>query len=388
MPAATKVIIAGGGIGGLSTALACVRRGLEPTVLEQRDSIGGGGSGFSIWAYAVKALLDNGVSEDAIAAAGSPYVATDIYNGKGEHMATMPIEEISQEFGASSFDMDRIALMHAMADALPDGVVRTGSRVTGIEQESDGAVAVLEDGTRVDGDVVVVAEGIHARHREQVAGPAELGYSGFTGSGGIVDTAPEGAEPGHHTEIWSKGAKGGLATVQSGGARWYIVHQCEPGTTPEKDELVAEAHRWYEPLARAIEATPAEEIQSHEAWDLGPLPTWHDGRTILIGDAAHATTPYAAMGACMAIVDGDVLAEVIAASETVEEAFTAMEERRKKATEATVAGARKTASWAMMDSALGAWIRDLEMKHLPDKKAREIAAEMAGGGVSEGGLAS
>ena len=386
MPAAQRIVIAGGGIGGLSTALACKRRGLDPVVLEQHDEIGGGGSGFSIWSYAIKTLLENGVSQEAIDSSGSPYRAMDIYNAKGRHMTTIPIEEISKEFGASSYDMDRRKLITTMAAALPDGVVRTGGRVVEVQQDEDGATALLESGEKVDGDVAVVAEGIHAALREQVAGPAELSYSGFTGLGGIIADAPEGAEPGHHVEIWSRGAKGGLATVESGGARWYVVHRCEAGEVPSKDEVISEAQGWYPRLAAAIEATPEDEIQSHEAWDLGPLPRWHDGRTILIGDAAHATTPYAAMGACMSIVDGDVLAELLVEEDDVESAFTAMEERRKSATEATVAGARKSASWAMMDSALGAFLRDMAMKHLPDDKARAIGEEMVAGGVFDKGV--
>jgi 2-polyprenyl-6-methoxyphenol hydroxylase-like FAD-dependent oxidoreductase len=232
----------------------------------------------------------------------------------------------------------------------------------------------------------VVAEGIHAALREQVAGPAELSYSGYTSVGGIIELAPHDAVAGHHAEIWSRGAKGGLATVQGGGARWYMVHRCEPGTVPSKDELLAEARGWYEPLAEAIEATPAEEIQTHEAWDLGPLPRWHQGRIVMIGDAAHATTPLAAMGACMSIVDGDVLAEVLAEGESVEDAFAEFERRRKHATEETVKGARKSASWAMMDSALGSWLRNEAMKHLPADKARAIAEEMVTGGVTEEGI--
>ena len=230
-----------------------------------------------------------------------------------------------------------------------------------------------------------MAEGIHAALRERIAGPAELSYSGFSGTGGILAEAPEGTKPGHHAEIWARGAKGGLATVETGGARWYLVHRCEAGQVPPKDKLVEEARGWFEPLAQAIESTPDEAIQTHEAWDLPPLETWHDGRIVLIGDAAHATTPYAAMGACMSIKDGDVLAELLAEKDSVEDAFEAFEAARKASTEATVAGARKSASWAMMDSALGSWLRNEMMEHLPEKKAEAIGEEMVLGGVSDKG---
>lgn len=381
-----RIVIAGGGVSGLSVALAAIRRGLDPVVLEQYESIGGGGTGFSIWSYAIRALLDNGVSQEAIDRAGSPYLSTDVYNAKGKLMATLEIDELSREHGAPSYDMDRRRLLAEMAGALPDGVVQTGRRVTEFEDDGERVVAKLDDGGEVEGDVLVVAEGIHAALRERIAGPAELSYSGYMSVGGIIDTAPEGAKPGHHVEIWSRGAKGGIATVQGGGARWYVVHRCEAGTVPSKEEVLAEAHKWYEPLAAAIEATPAEAIQSHEAWDLGPLPTWHKGRAILIGDAAHATTPLAAMGACMSIKDGDVLAEVLAENDSVEAAFVAMEERRKHTTEETVKGARKSASWAMVESPLGAWLRNEAMKHLPDDKARAIAEEMVTGEVGEKGI--
>jgi 2-polyprenyl-6-methoxyphenol hydroxylase-like FAD-dependent oxidoreductase len=386
MPAAQKIVIAGGGVSGMAMALAAVRRGLEPVVLEQHDEVGGGGSGFSIWSYAIRALLDNGVSQEAIDEAGSVYVASDIHNAKGELLTSLPIEELSQKHGASSYDMDRRKLIQVMAAALPEGVVRTGSKVVEVEQDADSATVLLGSGERVTGDVVVVAEGIHAALREQIAGPAQLSYSGYTGTGGIIPEAPHDAEPGHHAEVWARGAKGGLATVQGGGARWYMVHRCEAGAVPRKEEMVEEARGWYEPLAQAIEATPEDEIQTHEAWDLPPLERWYDGRVIMIGDAAHATTPLAAMGACMSIKDGDVLGRLLAEKDTVEEAFEAMEEERKAATEATVAGARKSASWAMMDSALGAWFRNELMKHMPAEKAQEIGEEMVTGGVTDKGI--
>ena len=131
MPAAQQIVIAGGGVSGISLALAAVKRGLEPTVLEQYDEIGGGGSGFSIWSYAIKCLLDNGVSQEAIDSAGSPYVATDIYNSKGELMATIPVGELSEKHGAQSYDMDRRKMISVMAEALPEGVIRTGCKVVG-----------------------------------------------------------------------------------------------------------------------------------------------------------------------------------------------------------------------------------------------------------------
>jgi len=385
MPAARKIVIAGGGVSGISLALAAVKRGLEPVVLERYDDIGGGGSGFSIWSYAIRCLLDNGVSQEAIDACGSPYVATDIYNSKGKLMATIPVGELSEKHGAQSYDMDRRKLVTTMAGALPGGVVRTGCNVVEVDQDSDGATVLLESGERVGGDVVVVAEGIHAALRAEIGGPGDLSYSGFTGTGGIIPTAPEGAKPGHHAEIWARGAKGGLATVESGGARWYLVHRCEAGEVPKKEALVEEARGYFEPLAAAIESTPEDEIQTHEAWDLPPLERWHAGRAVLIGDAAHATTPYAAMGACMAIKDGDVLARLLAESESVEEAFAGFESERKAQTESTVAGARKSASWAMMDSALGAWFRNELMEHLPEEKANAIGEEMVVGGVSDKG---
>ena len=311
------------------------------------------------------------MSQEAIDSAGSPYVATDIYNAKGELMATIPVGELSEKHGAQSYDMDRRKMISVMAEALPDGVIRTGCKVVDVEQDDGGATALLASGERVSGDVVVVAEGIHAELRERIAGP---GGALLLGLQRQRRDPRRGSRRGRSPAITPRS---GPAAQRAGSRRWRRAARAGTWSTAarrarsrRRTQLVEEARGWFEPLAKAIESTPEEAIQTHEAWDLPPLETWHDGRIVLIGDAAHATTPYAAMGACMAIKDGDVLAGLLAEKDSVDDAFEAFEAARKASTEGTVAGARKAASWAMMDSALGSWLRNEMMEHLPEKKAR------------------
>lgn len=374
-----KAVIAGGGVGGLTVALALQRRGIEVEVHERYPHLQSRSTGFTIWSYAIRELLDLGVDPELLASHGSAIEATDIHSRGGRLIESLPVGKVSRELGAPTYDIQRRGLQESLLAALEGDVVRFGSEVVGVEQDGESATVRLAGGASARGDVVIGADGVHSVLRAAVAGERELRYSGFSGWSAVVPFTHELLPPRHHVEIWEKGSKGGVADVGDGQARWYAMQRCPAGQTAiDKDEILRHVAGWYGVLPAAIEATPAQDIVRTEAWDLAPLDTWVDRRVVLLGDAAHATTPFAAMGACMTIEDGALLGRLLA-EQPLPQALAGYQLQRKKRTEEVVKHGRTMGRVSQLQSTVALWLRDEFLAHVPPPKLEEIAADMAAG---------
>jgi 2-polyprenyl-6-methoxyphenol hydroxylase-like FAD-dependent oxidoreductase len=375
-----KVVVAGGGVGGLTVALALSRAGVEVEVHEKYDHLQSRATGFTIWSYAIRHLLDLGVDGDTLARLGSAIEVTEIRSRHGRLIESLPVGEVSRRLGAPTYDIQRHGLQEALIEALGADKVRMGSEVVGVEQDGDSATLLLADGGRASGDVVIAADGAHSVLRDRVCGEHRaLRYSGFSGWSAVLPFTHELLPERHHVEIWEKGSKGGVADVGGGHARWYAIQRAPAGgTSTDKTEILTHIDGWYELLADAVNATPAEGIVRTEAWDLAPLKSWRDGRVVMLGDAAHATTPFAAMGACMAIEDADLLGRLLV-EQPYEAAVAQYETERKESAEAVVKHGRRMGHMTQLQSTVALWLRDEFLAHVSPPQLEKIAADMAAG---------
>jgi 2-polyprenyl-6-methoxyphenol hydroxylase-like FAD-dependent oxidoreductase len=374
-------VIVGGGVGGLTSALALQRAGVEVEVHEKFSHLQGRATGFTLWSYAVKQLMDLGL--DDAERIGGPIEVTEVRNQSGKLIEEMPVGDVSRKLGAPSCDARRADLQRALMGLLGDGAVQMGSECVGVETDGDSATAVLADGSRSTGDIVIGADGIHSTVRSFVAGSAKLSYTGHAGWNGVIDGfSHELLKPNRHVEIWARGSKGGIGDVGAGQVRWYVDRKQDAGHTDgpiDKDEILRHVDGWYELMGAAVQAADPAEIVMNEIWDLPPIETWTRGRVVLLGDSAHATAPWASMGACMTIDDAITLAGRLASEPSVDDALAAYQHDRKQRDEKLVAHSRKMGSMAMLHSPLVAWLRDEAMEHTPPKKMEAIAEELAKG---------
>lgn len=375
-----RVVIVGGGVGGLTTALALRRAGVEVEVHERHPELAGRATGFTLWSYAIRHLVELGIEDPT--EIGSPIEFTEIRNQEGRLIELMPVGEVSRKLGAPSCDVNRRDLQRVAIRLLGDGVVRMGSECVGVERDGEGAAAILRDGGRAAGDLVIGADGIHSTVRRSVTDREKLDYSGFAGWGGVLDGFEhELLEPNRHVEIWARGSKGGVADLGGGTCRWYVTHRAPPDgeRTVDKAEILGHVEGWYQLLVDAVEAADPASIVSTEAWDLEPLETWTSGRVVLVGDAAHATTPFASMGACMTIQDSVSLVEHLGSDASVEDALTAFVTERKQRDEGVVRESRRMGHLSQMHSPIATWLRDEAFSHMPEDKTRQVAEQLAAG---------
>ncbi|MFC7385241.1 FAD-dependent oxidoreductase [Sphaerisporangium rhizosphaerae] len=314
----SHAVVIGGGIGGLSAAVALARKGWSVTVCERAPSIEPVGSGLAIAPNALRALDTIGVGDEVRALAALQGEA-GIRTPDGRWLLRTSAEAALARFGEPTVILLRATLVDLLARRLPSGALRPGTDVHGVDPE-DGRVSTSAGDLRAD--LVVAADGIDSAVRRSLF-PRHPGavHAGVT-SWRLLADRPEGEFRG--SESWGRGQVFGITPLAGGRVYSYATAPVPPSGTSanhhdkgggdagtRKAELLRLFGDWHDPIPRLIEAAPEETILRHDIRCLAaPLPAFHSGRVALLGDAAHAMTPNLGQGACQAIEDAVVLAHL------------------------------------------------------------------------------
>ncbi|MET9854991.1 3-hydroxybenzoate 6-monooxygenase [Streptomyces sp. NPDC006450] len=317
----TDVLVAGGGIGGLATALSLAARGHRVTVLERRPGFAELGAGIQLGPNAFHALDRLGVGQAVRDRAVFIDELRFMDATTGERVARMPLTgDYRERFGNPYAVVHRGDLYQPLLDAChaADGVtLRAGHAVIRYEQTADAATAVTDTGQRFTGDVLIGADGIRSAVRRQMIGDGDPRVSGHTIYRSVIpmEKVPEElrwnsvtlwAGPKWHFVHYAIG--GGeflnLAATRDNGAREALV-----GLPVDRDHVLGEFPELGDAARRLLEL--GEEWKTWVLCDRDPVAGWTDGRVALMGDAAHPMLQYAAQGACMALEDAVVLGEVL-----------------------------------------------------------------------------
>ena len=307
-----KLIIAGGGIGGLTAALALNRAGFDVAVYERAPAFTEIGAGMSLWPNATQVLRSLGVLEQVLVS-GEPVTQFNLYRPNGKLISAIAMTG----FQTPALCIHRADLHQALRSQLPERCLITGQRVESFEQDSDSVIARFEGGHDVRADGLIAADGINSAIRAQIHGQREPIYRGYCIWRGIAPEIP-GAIQGHISETWGSGRRFGVMPIGRGRVCWYATRNSTPSQSdaPEgrKAGVSALFKNWHWPIPALIEATNPADIIKNDARDRKPLKKWGDGRVTLLGDAAHPITPNVGQGACMAIEDAACLAKCLLAS--------------------------------------------------------------------------
>ena len=362
-----RILIIGAGIGGLTTALALQREGINATVFERVKELHEVGAGLGIWPNAVRAFQKIGFS-GLLEMIGKPATCSAILTWQGQTLSETPVEK---RFGTPIIAVHRADLQATLHKALGEGVVHMDAACVGFQQDDTGIRAQFADGQEVEGDLLVGADGLHSVIRSQLFGAAKPRYSGHTAWRGIAHITPRQWYEQFATETWGQGRLFGLVPLTQGRMYWYAAL-----TTPEgmrdkehgkKEELLELFQSYHEPVANVIEATEECAILRNDIYDRPPLPRWSKGRVTLLGDAAHPMTPNLGQGANQAIEDAVVLAACLKAENDVIAALHAYEARRLKRTTRIVQQSRRMGQVAHLKQPLAANARNTLFKIMPGR---------------------
>jgi 2-polyprenyl-6-methoxyphenol hydroxylase-like FAD-dependent oxidoreductase len=364
------VIVVGAGIGGLSAAIGLREAGHEVVVLEQAPRIEPVGAGITLFANAMRALERLGV-RDAVASLGAAAQHSAILTSDGRELAQVPPDLL-----AGAYALHRADLHHVLAQFVGEGTVSLGVKVGAIEQDADGVVVRDADGHEHRAELVVGADGLRSFVRSAIS-KAKPKYGGYTAWRGV---AAKAFDPGRVTESWGIGERFGVVDIGHRRTYWFATKNAKEGEADETGGRKAELQRrfanWHEPIAAVLEATHDNAILRNDVYHLAPLSTWHRGRVVLLGDAAHATTPGVGQGAAQAIEDAVVLSAQLAQRGELDDLLTEYEAARIGRTTFVQQQSRRADKIAQLGNPFLCRLRNQVMARLPERARRRQLAPL------------
>jgi 2-polyprenyl-6-methoxyphenol hydroxylase-like FAD-dependent oxidoreductase len=360
-----KVLVVGGGIGGLTVAHALRREGIAVTVFERAQNIERAqyGSGFFLWSNAMAALKQLDLA-DAVTAVGAPIRRFEEFTARGEQFANWPVDEMSAPAGVPSICISRADLHPVLLDRLGEGMVELGAECTGFEQDATGVTAHIAGGRTERGDLLIGADGVRSITRDNLRRQASPRYAGYTAWHAIIDDAYRDSLGDIFREAWGRGARFIHYPVGHNRRYWagfLAVPEDFPTPDGARATMFTAFSRWMEPLKALIAATEEEEIHRTPIYTRLPLRHWGEERVTLLGDSAHPMTPNLGQGACQAIEDAVVLAKCLRGlgeGDDIAAALRDYERRRKSRTASVVMRAWGIGETGRWKSGLACTLRD------------------------------
>jgi salicylate hydroxylase len=320
-----KVAIIGAGIGGLAAASALRQRGIEVELFERSSKLEEVGAGLQIGPNGVKVLQALGLEDELHRNAFEPTNMVSLKWDDASMRYREPLKAIATaQYGAPYMTAHRADIHGMLRAAVADVPLRLGANCIGADTINGVAVAHFADGSTIEADAVIGADGIRSAIRARHFGAGEPRFTEMVawrcmvpmdcvptriGPGGTV-TLERGEYfgwigPNGHVICYPIGGSGDTLNIFGGhvSAQWVEESWSVPSS---REELIAAKAGWNEALLGMFRHV--EHVFKWGIYDRDPLPQWTRGRVTLLGDAAHPTMPTLAQGANMAIEDGYVLA--------------------------------------------------------------------------------
>ena len=365
-----RVIIAGGGIGGLTTALCLAKYDWSVLVLVHARTFTTVGAGIQLSPNCSRVLHELGLAQALQAQAFLPEGTQFRHWRTGRVITESTLgAEIAERYGAPYYHMHRGDLLEVLLDAAqkhPSIELRTGSAVSDFIQLDDGSVQVQVDGRSESAAGLVGADGIHSQVRQSLWGEQAATFTGNIAWRMLVPTAklPQGMVRPMSTVWWGPGkhfvhyyVRGGdyvncVCVVEKAG--WQVESWTEVG---ELSELRQDFAGWHPSVLTLINKADPAELYKWALFDRPPMPQWGKGCITLLGDACHPTLPFMAQGAAMAIEDAAVLAACLSQDQSVARAVRRYEDLRRQRTAGIQLGSRRNARVFHL-SGIAAWLRN------------------------------
>lgn len=360
-----RVLVAGGGIGGLTTAIALRHQGIDALVLEQAEVMAEIGAGIQLASNAAIVLRELGL-EQAMRAVGvkpQSYDYRDLRTGRMLYQAPLG-DEAAERYGAPMYNIHRADLVQILFDAVPAGAKRLGARCVGVSQDKDGVEVRLQTGEVLRADALVGCDGIHSAVRQHLRGNEEKHFANILMWRSLIPAERlEGLGLEERGNYWF-GPGRTLITYWVRPKNLYSILASVPAHEVQRESWtesgdISEMLRSFddaEPRARAmLEQCKSTFITGMYYRD--PIDSWTSGRVTLLGDAAHPMVPFLAAGAGQSIEDAWTFARVLARRQNdVPGALLEYEQRRLPRTTRIQAGARAVVK--LMHETDGGRVRD------------------------------
>lgn len=377
METPNRAMIVGAGVGGLSAAVALRRAGMDAVIFERAPRLIDVGC-VQLWSNGVVALDELGLA-DELYRRGIEMHTQEFRTSGGKVLFAAAVADIARKHGTlPPANIKRVDLIELVFEAIEDGVVQFGCACTDFEQDADGVTVRLADGREERGSVLIAADGITSSIRQKLFG-VQPRYAHAEVMRGVIPFEHPLIPAGKFSLTFGRGDRFGMIHTSPDTLCWFgIVMKDEPtqqgeaersgdarGSDGRKQLLLDRYGDFPPPTREVIEATPEETIYRADIRDIVPLERWTAGRVTLLGDAAHAATPYLGRGAGEAIEDSLKLTERLQAAGgldgRVETALEEYEAARRPSTTRTQTTAWRFGRFAGLRSPVAFRIRRVMM---------------------------
>jgi 2-polyprenyl-6-methoxyphenol hydroxylase-like FAD-dependent oxidoreductase len=318
-----KFAIIGGGIGGLTLAIAMQKKGLGVKIYESASRFRPLGAGIALAANAIKAFADIGIADDIISA-GKKIKKMYGKDSKGDVLSFTDAEYLTEKYGVvNNFTIHRADLHDVLTRLIQPGTIEFGKTCSDFEQNKDVTIQ-FSDGTKTQADYLIACDGIHSVIRKKLLPQSLPRYAGYTCWRAVIDDMPGGFNSEETSESWGSGRRFGVVPINKDRVYWFATLNAKPNDPAMKaytnKDLSACFKDFHFPIPELLAKTKDEQLIWGDIIDIRPIGQFAFGKVLLLGDAAHATTPNMGQGACMAIEDAATLANGLVKYEP-EEAF-------------------------------------------------------------------
>lgn len=362
-----KHLIIGAGIGGLTSALAFERAGIEYQVFEKAQSITAVGAGIWLAPNALQVLELMNVL-DEIQQKGNSIDRITLAEADLTPISDTDQNTIKQFFGYSTIAIHRAELQKVLYNRIPREKIHLGKDFHHFEELSNGKIKVFfDDDSEYETDFLIGADGINSKLRKQLFPKSKTRYSGQTCWRGVADIKIDQEFQNRGLELWGNQIRFGISRIAENKVYWFAVALDAPNQVDKVDmvqQKLSEIFGTFHPLVnKLILSTSPDKIIRNDIIDLEPLGKWYKNNICLVGDAAHATTPNIGQGGAQAIEDAYYLSELIK-GQPKENIFELFQQKRIKKVNSIVKQSwitGKIAHWKY-----GRGFRNFILKHMPD----------------------
>jgi len=377
-----RIVIIGGGIGGLALGASLHKRGITCSIYERAGELRDVGAAIGLWPNASRVLKHLGVLETLIAGAHTPPAGV-LRSTRGRILLRMA----TLETDVPAVFAHRAEAHRAILSAVPANAIFLNKACTTIVRDGPRVRAEFADGTKSEwGEGLVGADGIHSRVRALTLNDGPPTYRGYVAWRGVATNFQWKEEMVGQTD--GRGQRFGFIPLGRRGIGWWAAvnksqaeadQACARSQAEWKKEVLGRYQGWHAPIPQLLEATPESAYLCNAIMDrpvVAAFSPWGEGAVTLLGDAAHPMTPNLGQGACMAIEDAAVLAHALASMPEVGCAFRAYERTRFARTSHVTQQSLEMGRVGQWQNPIACALRSVLYRLAPERRMRKQFREL------------
>ncbi len=311
-----EIAIIGAGMGGLTTGIALKKFGHQVTIYEQAEQILPIGAAISLWSNGVKCLNYLGLTEQVAKLGGQMNDLAYIDGLNGEVMTQFSLAPLIEEVGQRPYPVSRAELQNMLMDAFGRQDIQLGKKMVSIEDKGQHVEIGFQDGSTASAALLIGADGTHSMTRQYVLGKqVERRYAGYVNWNGLVEISEDLAPAQQWTTFVGEGKRASLMPVAEHRFYFFFDVPLPAGLENQRSEyktlLKQYFSGWCPQVQRLIDSIDEQKTNRVEIHDIEPFTQFYKGRVVILGDAAHSTTPDIGQGGCQAMEDAVYLARAL-----------------------------------------------------------------------------